>query len=251
MNRGTHGVACPCAPTSAAGRAGGVPSDDVHAARRSTVILLGDSIRMGYQPHVRRELGDAFDVNGRAENCATSRNLLANLDRWALAAPASVIHLNAGLHDLRYDPGRDAPVVSIGEYESNVRAILGRLRERSDARLIWATTTPVHEKLHAEQKLSRRRESDVTSYNDIATAIARDLGVEIDDPCAAVLARGADALWSQDGVHLGAVHARGAKRSARRASAGQTLLSRQAEDLARFRVRSSTVMSCLAFDRCS
>jgi isoamyl acetate esterase len=167
-----------------------------------TAILLGDSIRMSYQPYVREELGDAFAVSGPAENCATSRNLLANLDRWALDRPASILHLNAGLHDLRYDPGRDAPVVSIDEYASNVRAILTRLRERTDARLIWAATTPVHEKLHAEHKLSRRRESDVTSYNAVATGIARDLDVEIDDLCAAVLAHGPDALWSQDGVHF-------------------------------------------------
>lgn len=88
------------------------------------------------------------------------------------------------------------------EYESNVRGILRRLRERSSARLIWATTTPVHEKLHAEQKLSRRRESDVTSYNAIAVRVARELDVEIDDLCAAVLAQGPDALWSGDGVHF-------------------------------------------------
>ncbi|HEY0158216.1 MAG TPA: SGNH/GDSL hydrolase family protein [Thermoanaerobaculia bacterium] len=168
----------------------------------SSVLLLGDSIRMAYQPYVRQELGGAFDVSGPGENCATSRNLLANLDRWALGSRASVIHLNAGLHDLRYDPGSDAPVVPLDEYAANVRAILTRLRERTAARLIWATTTPVHEKLHAEHKLSRRRESDVTSYNAIATGIARELGVEIDDLCAAVLAHGADALWSQDGVHF-------------------------------------------------
>jgi lysophospholipase L1-like esterase len=88
------------------------------------------------------------------------------------------------------------------EYESNVRTILTRLRERTEARLIWATTAPVHEKLHAEQRLSRRPESDVTSYNAIATRIARELHVEIDDLCAAVLAHGPDALWSEDGVHF-------------------------------------------------
>lgn len=193
----------------------------MNAARRPAVILIGDSIRMGYQPFVRQELAAGFDASGPAENCATSRDVLANLDRWALAAPASIIHLNAGLHDLRYDPGRDAPVVGIREYASNVRTILTRLRQRTEARLIWATTTPVHEKLHAEHKLSRRRESDVTSYNAIATGIARELDVEIDDLCAAVLAHGPDALWSQDGVHfndagyrfLGAQVARAIRRS--------------------------------------
>lgn len=174
----------------------------MNAARRPTLLLLGDSIRMHYQPYVRQELGDSFDVSGPAENCATSRNLLANLDRWALRSPVSIIHLNAGLHDLRYDPGRDAPVVAIDEYESNVRAILTRLREHTAARLIWATTTPVHDKRNAEQKLSRRRESDVTSYNAIATRIARELGVEINDLCAAVLAHDPDKLWSPDGVHF-------------------------------------------------
>ncbi|HYO78158.1 MAG TPA: SGNH/GDSL hydrolase family protein [Thermoanaerobaculia bacterium] len=185
-----------------------------------TVILLGDSIRMGYQPYAAQELGHAFRVTGPAENCATSRNLLANLDRWAVERGASIIHVNAGLHDLRYDPQRDGPVVSMDEYESNVRAILGRLRERTEARLIWATTTPVHEKLHEEQQLARRRESDVASYNAIATRVADEFAVEIDDLCAAVLAHGPDKLWSQDGVHfseagsrfLGAAVARAVRR---------------------------------------
>jgi hypothetical protein len=114
----------------------------MNAYPRPTLLLLGDSIRMHYQPYVRQELGDTFDVSGPAENCATSRNLLANLDRWALSSPATIIHLNAGLHDLRYDPGRDAPVVSIDEYESNVRTILARLREHTGARLIWARPRP-------------------------------------------------------------------------------------------------------------
>ena len=60
----------------------------------------------------------------------------------------------------------------------------------------------MHEKLHAEHKLSRRRESDVTSYNAIATRIARELEVEINDLCAATLAHDPDTLWSQDGVHF-------------------------------------------------
>jgi lysophospholipase L1-like esterase len=166
------------------------------------VILLGDSIRMGYQPHVAQELGATFRVTGPSENCATSRNLLANLDRWVPDNRASIIHVNAGLHDLRYDPHRDGPVVSIDEYESNVRAILTRLRELTEARLIWATTTPVHEKLHAEQQLARRRESDVASYNAIAARIAQELDADIDDLCAAVLAHGPDKLWSPDGVHF-------------------------------------------------
>lgn len=167
-----------------------------------SLLLLGDSIRMGYQQFVRQELGSEYGVYGPAENCATSRNLLASLDRWLGAQHASVVHVNAGLHDLRYDPGRDAPVVPIDEYEVNVRTILSRLRERTNGRLIWATTTPVHEKLHAEQKLSRRRESDVRSYNAVAVRVAGELDVEVNDLCAAVLAHGADALWSGDGVHF-------------------------------------------------
>jgi len=46
------------------------------------VLLLGDSIRMGSQPHVARLLDGKAEVVGPADNCQYSLHTLSSLDRW-------------------------------------------------------------------------------------------------------------------------------------------------------------------------
>ncbi len=70
-----------------------------------TIVLIGDSIRMGYQEVVRRELGGVAEVWGPEENGGNSENVLAHLEDWALSRSPDVIHVNCGLHDLRKEFG--------------------------------------------------------------------------------------------------------------------------------------------------
>src|ERR671921_400634 len=67
------------------------------------VVLIGDSIRMGYTPVVAETLKGVAEVVSAAENGEDSRNVLKNLDAWAIAPKPAVIHFNAGLHDLKAD----------------------------------------------------------------------------------------------------------------------------------------------------
>jgi len=64
------------------------------------VVLIGDSIRMGYQAVVQRELEGIAQVSGPEQNGGTSGHVLANLEAWVLAqGPApDVVHLTCGLH---------------------------------------------------------------------------------------------------------------------------------------------------------
>jgi len=48
-------------------------------------ILIGDSIRMGYEGFVRDALAGTADVWAPEENGGTSRNVLAHLDEWVLS----------------------------------------------------------------------------------------------------------------------------------------------------------------------
>lgn len=164
------------------------------------LVLVGDSIRMSYQPFVRKALTDACDVWGPAENCESSRTVLAHLDRWVLARDADVIHINCGLHDLRHDPGTSGPQVPPEEYRANVREILTRAAA-TGATLIWATTTPVSEAVHNSYKESRRYSSDVEVYNRIAREVATGRGVPVND-LHGVVVRHPEPLWSDDGVHF-------------------------------------------------
>ncbi len=46
------------------------------------VLLIGDSVRLHYQPVVREELESEAEVIGPAENCETSRKVRARFAVW-------------------------------------------------------------------------------------------------------------------------------------------------------------------------
>ena len=74
------------------------------------VLLLGDSIRMSYQPIVAEKMQGRAEVVGPADNCQFSLYTLSSLDRWiATLGQPDVVHWNNGLHDIGHNPNR-APV---------------------------------------------------------------------------------------------------------------------------------------------
>ena len=54
------------------------------------VILVGDSIRMGYQASVVKELEGVAEVWGPEQNGGNSANILAHLDEWVIAKDAAI-----------------------------------------------------------------------------------------------------------------------------------------------------------------
>ena len=165
------------------------------------VVLIGDSIRMGYQDHVASQLAGRAEVWAPEPNGGDSRNVLAHLDQWALARQPDLVHVNCGLHDLKRAFGAES-AVPLAEYERNVRQILERLQRELDGAVVWAATTPVDETWHHQNKGFDRLEADVEAYNAAASAVAADLGVPIDDLFAVVEGEGKARLLTQDGVHF-------------------------------------------------
>lgn len=166
------------------------------------VILIGDSVRLGYQDTVRQELAGAAEVIAEQSNGGTSRNVLAHLSEWVVAKAPSVVHVNCGLHDLRKDLETRLPIVPIDEYAVNVRKILERVRQETQAVVIWATTTPINEPQYHKKVRVDRYEADVLAYNGVAVKAAAELGVAINDLFALVMAAGRDAYLGEDGVHF-------------------------------------------------
>jgi lysophospholipase L1-like esterase len=139
------------------------------------VLLIGDSISIGYTEPVRTELNGKANVHRIPTNGATTLNGVQNLDTWLGTARWDVIHFNFGLHDLKImDDGKHQ--VPLPDYENNLRTIVERFK-KTGAKLIWATTTPV-----PDAKVNPpRRSADVITYNDAATKIMKEAGVAIDD----------------------------------------------------------------------
>ena len=166
------------------------------------VVLIGDSIRMGYQPIVTAALRGVAEVWGPKDNGGDSANVLAHLDEWVIQRQPDIVHLNAGLHDLKRPFGERTNQVPIERYRENLEAIFRRIGEGTQAILVWAKTTPVNERWHHERKGFDRFEADLEAYNSVALDLARRSGVPVDDLPRAVLDVGRDTALAEDGVHF-------------------------------------------------
>jgi lysophospholipase L1-like esterase len=166
------------------------------------VVLIGDSIRMGYQDGVARELAGEAEVWGPEENCADTRNIVAHVQEWITDQPADVIHINSGLHDVKRVSDPEETEVPLEEYESNVERILTAVLKKGDAQPIWALTTPVNEQWHHKNKTFDRFNEEIHAVNRAARRVCDRLGVPVNDLYAAIQEAGRDALLVEDGVHF-------------------------------------------------
>ncbi|MBC8351117.1 MAG: c-type cytochrome [Planctomycetes bacterium] len=175
-------------------------------AELPVVILLGDSIRINYQKTVAAELQDKATVWSPEENCRHTAYTLEQLEKWVAGRNASVVHINVGLHDLFLNSKTDQPRHSLAVYSTNLRKIFARLKELTDAEVIFALTTPVDESWQAASKTYKRvvrRNLDVIEYNLRATEIATAAGIRVNDIYGAAIAAGKhEILRESDGIHL-------------------------------------------------
>jgi len=175
--------------------------------RMPRVALLGDSIRIGYEPFVRANLVEKAFVWGPVDNGQHTTNLLLNFWAWVAAQQPDVLHVNAGLWDLRIvAPGSPFRAVSLSAYRENIRNFITLTRQHTDAKIIWATITPiVNDRVHetAIQYFTAGRDAaDVLVYNAAAVEVAREMGVVINDLHALVVQHRPEKLICGDGVHF-------------------------------------------------
>lgn len=166
------------------------------------VLLIGDSISMGYTLPVRARLAGQANVHRPPVNCGDTARGVASLDQWLGAGRWDVIHFNFGLHDLKYldakgqlaPPEQGRQVHSPAQYEANLRAIVARL-QRTGARLVFATTTPV------PAGSQGRVADDAARYNAVARRVMAENGVALND-LHAVAAANLAALQRPANVHF-------------------------------------------------
>ena len=164
------------------------------------VVLVGDSIRIGYAPLVAKLLDGKAIVISAKPNGEDSGNVLKNLDEWIVKEKPDVVHINAGLHDLKLK-GRSYQVPLL-DYEKNLKTIVERIQTGTKARVIFATSTPILDTLHAERKVGFDRfEADVQKYNSAAVGVMKQAGVPINDLHGLVEGGGKEKLLLGDGTH--------------------------------------------------
>jgi lysophospholipase L1-like esterase len=166
------------------------------------VVLVGDSIRLGYAPLVAKKLDGLAVVGGPKANTADSATLLKNLDEWVIREKPDVVHFNCGLHDLKKTKKDGSYQVGLEEYERNLRRIVQRLRTETKAAIIFALTTPIDDARHARRGADFDRfDADVKRYNDAALRVMLAADVPVHDLDTIVRRAGPEQLLSADGTH--------------------------------------------------
>ncbi len=173
------------------------------------VLILGDSISMGYTPFVVEAMKeDAFVTRPKA-NCGGTNLGVTKIDEWLAmdGGKWDVIHFNWGLHDLKRvdasgknsnDPqmGRQA---EIDVYEKQLTEVVKKITA-TGAKCIFATTTP-----YPAGVSPWRDPEDAVRYNAVALKIMKAHGVAIDDlytfclPKLAEIQRPANVHFSPEG----------------------------------------------------
>lgn len=153
------------------------------------VLLIGDSISMGYTIPVREKLAGKANVVRPPMNCGSTQTGLEKIDGWLALGGADkkwdLIHFNWGLHDLKYvapdgltlaDPADSTSkqVSPPDEYRKNLQTLVAKLKA-TGAKLIWRNTTPVPD------GTTGRLPADALRYNEIAAEVMKAEGIPVHD----------------------------------------------------------------------
>ena len=113
------------------------------------VVLIGDSIRMGYDKYVKEALEGVAEVYYPSENCRFAQYVLRFAHDWkekgSWPDDVDLVHWNAGLWDAIELFG-DEPITTISYYSQVILRIYKRLRMLfPNAKIVFATSTAVDE----------------------------------------------------------------------------------------------------------
>lgn len=150
------------------------------------ILIIGDSISIGYTPFVKEHFqGKATVVHnpGNAQHTGTG---LAKVEEWIGTEDWDIIQMNWGLWDLCYrhpdsklygkrDKVNGTVFASVEEYEQNLEAIIMKVKAKSDAKLIFVTTS------YVPKEEGGRFTKDPQRYNKAAKRVMKKHRIIVND----------------------------------------------------------------------
>lgn len=150
------------------------------------ILIIGDSISIGYTPFVKADLSSKFDVfhnRGNAQNTGTGKD---SISKWIGNEDWDIIQFNWGLWDLCYrnpesknhgnrDKVNGKITFTIEEYKANLDSIIKILKTKTKAKLVFVTTT------YVPKNEVGRFHDDAIKYNEAAKEIMKKNDIPIND----------------------------------------------------------------------
>ena len=146
------------------------------------ILLIGDSIRMGYDKSVRESLKNIANVYFPEENCRFASYVLRYIHEYKRLVDdnkVDVLHWNAGLWDCLRLFGED-PHTPIDIYAYYIDRICQRIEKLfPEAKVIFATSTSVQSELMSPD--FKRYNEEIEAYNEAAVKVVSKYGFQIND----------------------------------------------------------------------
>lgn len=169
------------------------------------ILIIGDSISGGYQKEVTRALAGKANVIKNEGNAEWTGTGLKKIDSYLGDTKWDIIHFNWGLWDIYgwpyYDEDRSPEA-----YAKRLDKLVTRMK-KTDAKLIFATTTPVCP--GPERSMLQRHKKEViitpeqqAKYSEAALEVMKKHGVEINDLYAHILPTLDKHSGGADNVHF-------------------------------------------------
>lgn len=146
------------------------------------ILLIGDSIRRGYDEAVKLSLEGIAEVYFPEENCRFASYVLRYLHEYKKLTEDGnydIIHWNAGLWDCLRLFGEE-PHTPIEVYAYYVERICIRIKKLfPEAKVIFATSTKVQSEKMSDN--AKRYNEEIEAYNKVATDIVLKYGFKVND----------------------------------------------------------------------
>ena len=138
------------------------------------IVLIGDSIRQGYDKYVKMAFDGVAEVYYPEKNCRFTAHILRHILDWkekmGCGDDVDLVHWNAGLWDNMILPD-GKPLIPLEFYKENIARICDMIQLLfPKAKIVFATTTPCDEEFFKNYKY-KRTNADTERYNAVAREI--------------------------------------------------------------------------------
>lgn len=156
------------------------------AIKEPRVLIIGDSISLGYTPFIKTHFSGKVVIEHNPGNAQHTGTGLNKVKEWVSNRDWDIVQFNWGLWDLCYrhtdskvqghrDKINGEITFTVDQYRTNLDSIVSILTKTTDAKLIFVTTSYV-----PEMEAGRFSE-DALKYNAVAKEVMRKHNVDIND----------------------------------------------------------------------
>ncbi|MBJ6368781.1 SGNH/GDSL hydrolase family protein [Snuella sedimenti] len=148
------------------------------------ILIIGDSISIGYTPFVKKNLAATAIVEHNPGNAQHTGTGLKQIEAWIGDTNWDIIQFNWGLWDLCYrhpdskeygnrDKINGKVTYTVEEYAANLDTLVRKIKEKSNAKLVFVTTS------YVPKEEAGRFEADAKRYNKAAIAVMKKHNVSV------------------------------------------------------------------------